>query len=351
MNYGSKSPVNPAAAGDSHVRIPNIKPRAMASATTNVLGLLHDNLLPSLNLHSSLALVAYTASRVTRRVELKDWLWPSGMVLNAWYHGVWARSSETGLSLGESLSTLGWTQKLLLGGVTFWGTRLFARIATRSVKRGKDDPRYDDMNQDTSFWNKAFFTVFLPEAVFQALISLSWSVALQQGTLGSIEATPPQYGALLHGLAIGLYTAGLNMEALADQQIEEHKKKSDDLNRSGVFSIVRHPNYLGDALVHFSFPLLLAANGMFNPLSLVGPLANYAFLRFIGGDKQNEESQEQRYKTEAPKKYAQLEEWRASKNSFWPALREVTNPWSLALVGIGAVGVLAERGLRKYMLA
>ncbi|KAI4781930.1 DUF1295-domain-containing protein [Aureobasidium sp. EXF-3400] len=344
MDYGSKSPVVPATAGNSHVRIPNMKPQVMASATTNVLGLLHDNLLPSLNLHSSLALVAYTASRVTRRVELKDWLWPSGMVLNAWYHGVWARSSETGLSLGESLSTLGWTQKLLLGGVTLWGARLFARIATRSVKRGKDDPRYDDMNQDTSFWNKAFFTVFLPEAVFQALISLSWSVALQQ-------ATPPQYGALLHGLAIGLYTAGLNMEALADQQIEEHKKKSDDLNRSGVFSIVRHPNYFGDALVHFSFPLLLAANGMFNPLSLVGPLANYAFLRFIGGDKQNEESQEQRYKTEAPKKYAQLEEWRANKNSFWPALREVTNPWSLALVGIGAVGVLAERGLRRYMLA
>jgi steroid 5-alpha reductase family enzyme len=351
MAYSSKAAMDPDAAGSSHIRMPNIKSPAMASATTNVLGLLHDNLLPSLNLHSSLALITYTASRVTRRVELKDWLWPSGMVLNAWYHGVWARSSETGLSLSESLSTLGWTQKLLLGGVTLWGVRLFGRIATRSVKRGKDDPRYDDMNQDTSFWNKAFFTVFLPEAVFQALISLSWSIVLQQGTLGSIEATPPRYGALLHGLAVGLYTTGLNMEAMADQQLEEHKKTSDDLDRSGVFSIVRHPNSLGDALVHFSFPLLLAANGMFHPLSLVGPVANYVFLRFIGGDKQNEESQEQRYKTDAPKKYAQLEGWRANKNSFWPALKEVTNPWSLALVGIGAFGVLAERGLRRYLRA
>lgn len=207
------------------------------------------------------------------------------------------------------------------------------------------------MNQDTSFWNKAFFTVFLPEAVFQALISLSWSIVLRQGTLGSIEATPPQYGALLHGLAIGMYTTGLNMEAMADQRLEEHKKKSDDLDRSGVFSIVRHPNYLGDALVHLSFPLLLAADGMFHPLSLVGPLANYVFLRFIGGDKQNEESQEQRYKANAPKKYAQLEEWRVNTNSFWPALREVTNPWSIYLLGIGAFGVLAERGLRRYMRA
>lgn len=323
----------------------------MVAATTNVLGLLHDNLLPSLNLHSSLALVAYTFSRLTRRVELKDWLWPSGMVLNAWYHGVWARSSETGLSLSEALSTLGWTQKLLLGGVTLWGIRLFARIATRSVKRGKDDPRYDDVNQDNSFWNQAFFSVFLPEAAFQALISLSWSIVLQQRTIGSIEATPPKYGALLHGLAVGLYTVGLNMEVMADQQLEEHKKQRDDLARTGVFSIVRHPNYLGDALVHVSFPLLLAANGMFHPLSLVGPLTNYVFLRFIGGDKQNEEYQEERYKRKAPEKYAQLKEWRANKNSFWPALKEATNPWSLALVGIGAIGVIAERGLRKHLLA
>lgn len=108
-------------------------------------------------------------------------------------------------------------------------------------------------------------------------------------------------------------------------------------------------DYLGDTLVHFSFPLLLYANGLFNPLSLIGPLANYAFLRFIGGDKENEETQEQRYKTSAPNKYIQLEAWRAEKNSFWPNPKEIANPWSIALVGIGAVGVLVERGLRRYL--
>lgn len=351
MEYGSQVPTASAVAGSSRSKLPNIQPQAAAAATTNALGLLHDTLLPSLNLHSSLSLLAYTISRTTRRVEIKDWLWPSGMVANAWYHGVLARSWETGLSFRESFSSLGWAQKLLLGGVTLWGARLFARIASRSIKRGKDDPRYDGMNQDNSFWNKAFFTVFLPEAVFQSLISLSWSVALQQGTIGSLAATPPNYAGVLHGLAVGLYTAGFAMEAIADRQIEEHKEKSDDLDRSGVFSIVRHPNYLGDTLVHFSFPLLVFANGLFQPLSLLGPLANYTFLRFVGGDKENEATQEQRYKATAPKKYTQLEQWRATKNSFWPALKEVTNPWSLILVGIGAVGVVVERGLKRFLLA
>ena len=32
------------------------------------------------------------------------------------------------------------------------------------------------------------------------------------------------------------------METLADWQIEQHKKESNDLNRSGMFSIVRHPS-------------------------------------------------------------------------------------------------------------
>lgn len=234
MAFGSSIP----GAGKAHIpdtRLPTV-------STASALGLLHDVLLPSLNLHSSLSLLAYTVSRTTRRVEIKDWLWPSGMVLSAWYHGVFYPSWDAGVPLGQALKSLGWTQKLLLGGVTLWGTRLFLRIANRSIERGRDDPRYEGFNQDTGFWNLAYFTVFLPEAVFQSLISLSWSLALSQGSAGSSITAPTEYAGFLNGLAVGLYTAGLGMEALADSQIAQHKKESNDLDRSGMFSIVRHPS-------------------------------------------------------------------------------------------------------------
>ena len=90
---------------------------------------------------------------------------------------------------------------------------------------------------------------------------------------------------------------------------------------------------------------------MFNPLTLVGPLANLAFLRLVGGDAQTEKYQEQKYRALYPAKYAQLEEWRARKNSFWPSAAEVANPWTWALVAIGSAGAVLEWGVRQYATA
>jgi hypothetical protein len=106
---------------------------------------------------------------------------------------------------------------------------------------------------------------------------------------------------------------------------------------------------LGDALVHVSFVVLNAAN-TFNPLVLLGPIANYLYLRIVGGDKQNEASQEARYKEQDPHKYEQLQAWRREKNSFWPNLSELANPWTWAVVGSGLVGVVLEEVIRGWAL-
>ncbi len=57
-------------------------------------------------------------------------------------------------------------------------------------------------------------------------------------------------------------------------------------------------SYLGDTLVHAAFPLLLYASDMLAPIELLGPIANYIFLRYVGGDKENEASQGQQYAKE-----------------------------------------------------
>ena len=72
-------------------------------------------------------------------------------------------------------------------------------------------------------------------------------------------------------------------------------------------------SYLGDALVHASFALLNIANGL-NPVVLLGPVANYLFLRLFGGDKENETGQEERYTKYDKQKYEQLQAWRQEKN-------------------------------------
>lgn len=146
------------------------------------------------------------------------------------------------ISVGTAYSHLGYTEKLLLTGVTAWGARLFYRIGSRSLERTRDDPRYDEAKKEEGFWNKALFSVFLPEALFQAVISLPFTLpfrALDDSAAASPLHVHPEY---THGLAVALFSAGFALEVLADVQLAAHQKKnSDDLTREGVWSIVRHP--------------------------------------------------------------------------------------------------------------
>lgn len=143
---------------------------------STAVGLLKYTLLPSLGLHSGLSVVAYTASRVANRVDGKDWLWPAGQVVNAWWSAVGTRVVYDGLSLGTAFSSLVYPDKVLLGGVTAWGARLFYQIASRTLKSNSDDARYIEAKKEPDFWNKAFFKLFVPEALFQTIISLPFTL-------------------------------------------------------------------------------------------------------------------------------------------------------------------------------
>lgn len=140
------------------------------------VGLLQNTLLPSLGFHTGLSVVAYTASRVANRVDGKDWLWPAGQVANAWWSAVGTRVVYDGIPIGTALSSLVYPDKVLLGAVTAWGARLFYQVVSRSVKSNGDDARYLEAKKEPGFWNKAFFKMFLPEAVIQAIISLPFTL-------------------------------------------------------------------------------------------------------------------------------------------------------------------------------
>lgn len=317
---------------------------------TSTIGLLHNAVLPSFTLHAGLSAVAYGISRYTNRVEGKDYLWASGMTLNAWWSAIGSRVVNDGLSVSQAWSSLGYYQKLLLLGVTAWGVRLTSRVVSRSLQRGEDDPRYAAKKTDPDFWNKALFTTFLPEAVAQTIISLPFTIPFRQ-VYECAQASPVvSYSSYIRDFAVFLFSAGFTLETLADIQLESFKKRDGQgVNREGVWSIVRHPNYLGDALIHASFPLLLLGSGLLHPITALGPIANYIFLRHIGGDKENEESQAERYSKHDVVKAEEFNEYRQQKNSFWPKVEELGNSWTLGVLTAGVAGVFLERGLRNVL--
>lgn len=224
---------------------------------------IQDTIIPSLGLHAGLSGIAYVTSRLTNRAEGKDYLWPSGLVISAWYHSV-LRHTLRGVPLTVTLRQLDPTQQLVLGGVTIWGGRLFYRIVKRSLQRGHDDPRYDDI-KTPSAWNLALFTKFLPEAFVQTLISLSWALPFN-GIADSTISAPTEYAGVVHSAAVGLFTVGLGMEVLADWQLESNKD-SGKLVRTGVWSIVRHPKYAPLPFPHQDLELIRAVATSVTPSS------------------------------------------------------------------------------------
>ncbi|KAL4893253.1 DUF1295 domain protein [Aspergillus ambiguus] len=310
------------------------------------VGIFKSTILPSFSLHTGFSIASFIAAKVTDRGEMKDWAWPSSQVANAWWSAVGLQMCHDGVSFSTAWRTLPWTEKILLSSVTLWGTRLFYRIVSRSLSRGRDDPRYDELKaKDPGFWKSAFLKLFLPEAAFLTFITLPFTLPFRLSS-SSIDLSPDAVGTV-RALGVALFSAGFALETMADAQLELHRQERTDLCRHGVWSIVRHPNYLGDTLVHISFAVLNVANA-FNPLALLGPIANYAYLRVVGGDTQNEASQEVRYKSQDPHKYLQLQTWRQEKNSFWPGLSELANPWTWVVVGSGLVGVVIEEGIRGW---
>jgi steroid 5-alpha reductase family enzyme len=213
-------------------------PPLKGNITPGDVGILRSTLLPSFALYSSLSLATYIAADATDRVELKDWLWPSAQVLNAWWTAIGQPMTKHGISFGTAYAALPWTKRVLLSCVAIWGTRLFARIAYRSFSRGTDDARYEVATKEPGFWKGAFLRIFLPEAAVLSVISLPFTVPFTMDTGISIG---DEVVDVVRALAVGVFSAGFALEAMADTQLALHRQERTDLCRHGVWGLVRHP--------------------------------------------------------------------------------------------------------------
>jgi hypothetical protein len=86
---------------------------------------------------------------------------------------------------------------------------------------------------------------------------------------------------------------------------------------------------------------------MLAPIMLLGPLANYLFLRFVGRDKENEESQKKRYSSEDMAKTVEFDRYRQERNAFWPDVSQIYNRWTWVVLGCGVAGAVMERVVRR----
>ena len=170
-----------------------------------------------------------------------------------------------------------WRHWVTLLLISVWGVRLSLHIHFRNQYLGEDF-RYQTMRRlhGRSFWWYSLFSVFFLQGFLAFLISapIFW---IFTGGMASKS--------IWDLIAIGLWSIGFFFEVVGDAQLK--KFKSDRMNKGkvlnhGLWSLTRHPNYFGDALIWWSM-FFLAISTPSGWMTFFGPLIMSFFLRYISG--------------------------------------------------------------------
>ena len=160
--------------------------------------------------------------------------------------------------------------------VLLWGLRLSFHIMVRNSGKGEDF-RYKAWRGTWRFFIlRSFFQIFMLQGIFMLIISAPvWFICFSNGgPLGPWDSV---------GLAV--FGAGFMIETLADYQLAEFKKIPENkgkLMSSGLWSVTRHPNYFGEALIWWGLGCYALGfpNGWY---TLVSPVVITLLLRFVSG--------------------------------------------------------------------
>jgi steroid 5-alpha reductase family enzyme len=214
------------------------------------------------------AAIAFSAlwlvSLLLEDASIVDIFWGPGFILVGAYHAMTVPGAPSPRGL------------LVLGLVTFWGLRLALHIGIRNAGAGEDF-RYRKWRKEagTNFWWISLFKVFLLQAVVLWIVS-SPLLFVQLGGGESVS--------MLDVLGVALWGFGFLFETVADWQLQGFRKNpatSGQVMRSGLWSLSRHPNYFGEAVLWWGIALLAAPSGGW--LSFVGPLMITFLLLKVSG--------------------------------------------------------------------
>lgn len=203
----------------------------------------------------------FLVAKKLKRFDPVDSAWGGAFAIAAWAVAVQEPSNRT---------------MMVAVLVTVWSIRLTLHLAKRSRKRD-DDPRYVAMaSRWKRVWLRAYFSIFLFQAVLVCIISLP--IVTNAGLL-----LPD--GRVFFTAGYILWVVGFYIEYKADKQLADYLadpgRKGKVLD-TGLWRYSRHPNYFGELLQWWGIAVI-AFQASFGWIGIIGPLLLTILIVFVSG--------------------------------------------------------------------
>ena len=203
-------------------------------------------------------------SLVLKNASIVDIVWGLGFAITSWVLAITIDGDST-------------RQILLAVMVGSWGLRLGGYLAKRNIGHG-EDWRYKAMRKKKG----ARFGLISLVTVFGLQGVLMWVVSLPV-MFGNSDATPGVGPLAVIGVMV--WAVGLSFEAIGDWQLVQFKKDPNNAGKvmqTGLWSLTRHPNYFGDALLWWGIGIVGAETGS-GVIGFIGPVVMTVFLLRVSG--------------------------------------------------------------------
>lgn len=208
------------------------------------------------SLASALALNLAICLAIAIGVQVLLWLY-SEHSKDATIADIWWGTGFGCIALASFIGSRGYgdsTRNMVIVVLTvIWGARLSIYIRLRSRKQ-PEDRRYAAYRHEAAVAGQSVMRVMFRKVFgIQGLMMWITSIPIQVG-----QYLPPPVGNWFW-IGVVVWMAGLAWESIADAQLSRFKRNPDNQGlplTSGLWSLSRHPNYFGDALVWWGLFLL-----------------------------------------------------------------------------------------------
>ena len=203
-------------------------------------------------------------SLILKNASIVDIVWGLGFAITSWVLAITIDGDSN-------------RQILLAVMVGSWGLRLGGYLAKRNIGHG-EDWRYKAMRKKKG----ARFGLISLVTVFGLQGVLMWVVSLPV-MFGNSDATPGVGPLAVIGVMV--WAVGLSFEAVGDWQLVQFKKDPNNAGKvmqTGLWSLTRHPNYFGDALLWWGIGIVGAETGS-GVIGFIGPVVMTVFLLRVSG--------------------------------------------------------------------